>query len=144
MEAAPLAWAVALVEARRGRAQLVVLRYGQIALDHTVDCSPDALFLLYSVSKPFVAMLVHLLAQRGALSLDDPVATYWPEFAFKGKGSITVRHVLQHRAGLPLAGGLLRTLSHLADWTSAVRDVERARPRWPPGQVPAYHPSATR
>src|SRR5205807_5585590 len=81
----------------------------------------------------------HLLAERRQLALDDPVVTYWPEFGQKGKGSITIRHVLQHRAGVPLAGGLLSTMAHMHDWKRAVRDAERAKPRWPAGEVPAYH-----
>ncbi len=42
-----------------------------------------------------------LLAERGLLDYDDPIATYWPEFAANGKASITVRHALTHTAGLP-------------------------------------------
>jgi CubicO group peptidase (beta-lactamase class C family) len=128
-----------LIKSRNATAQLCVIRDGQVVLDRSFGCQRDALFLIYSASKPFVALLVHLLAQRGLLSLDDPVAAYWPEFSQHGKGSITVRHVLQHRAGVPVAGGLMRTMLHLADWERSVRDAERARPRWPAGKVPAYH-----
>jgi CubicO group peptidase (beta-lactamase class C family) len=95
--------------------------------------------MIYSASKPFVALLVHLLAQRGRLSLDDPVALHWPEYAQHGKDGITIRHVLQHRAGVPVSGNLLRTVVHLTDWDASVRDAEQARPRWPAGEVPAYH-----
>ena len=47
--------------------------------------------------------------------------------------------MLQHRSGLPVARS--RTLDALAmpDWDRSVRHIERARPSWPPGQVPAYH-----
>jgi CubicO group peptidase (beta-lactamase class C family) len=82
---------------------------------------------------------VHLLAERGQLNLDDPIAKYWPEFAQNGKGSITIRHALQHRAGIPVAGGLIGTALHMHDWAKAIRDVERAKPRWPAGEVAAYH-----
>jgi CubicO group peptidase (beta-lactamase class C family) len=109
-------------------------------LDRAIACSPDALFLIYSAGKPFVALLAHLLAERDMLSLDDPVAAHWPEFGQRGKQAITVRHVLQHRAGVPMAGGFLKTVLHMSDWQRSVRDVERARPRWPAGAVPAYHP----
>jgi CubicO group peptidase (beta-lactamase class C family) len=123
----------------RGAEQLCVLRRGEVLLDHSIGCSPEALFVIYSASKPFVALLVHLLAERGMLSLDDSVAAHWPEFAQRGKDRITVRHVLQHRAGIPVAGGFLRTLLHVTNWDRSVRDIERARPRWPAGAVPAYH-----
>jgi CubicO group peptidase (beta-lactamase class C family) len=120
-------------------AQVCVLRHGEVVLDQSIGCSREALFVIYSASKPFVALSVHLLAERGMLSLDDPVATYWPEFAQRGKDRVTVRHVLQHRAGIPVTGGYLTTLRHVTDWDDSVRDAERARPRWPAGAVPAYH-----
>jgi CubicO group peptidase (beta-lactamase class C family) len=132
--------AVDLVRSRGGAARLVVLRDGQPVLDHTQGCAPDALFWLFSVSKPYVALLVHLLAERGLLDLDDPVAAHWPEYGQRGKETITVRHVLSHRAGVPLASGsLLGDAAAMADWSRAVRQAERARPRWPAGTVPAYH-----
>jgi CubicO group peptidase (beta-lactamase class C family) len=125
---------------RRGAcAQICVVRPGEMVLDRSIGCSPDALFLICSASKPFVALLVHLLAECGRLTLDDPVARHWPQFARDRKGSITIRHALQHRAGIPLTGGALATVAHMPDWYKAVRDIERARPRWPAGQVPAYH-----
>jgi CubicO group peptidase (beta-lactamase class C family) len=119
--------------------QICVIRRDEMVLNRTLGCAPDALFLIYSASKPVVALLVHLLAERGQVSLDDPVAAHWPQFAQAGKGSITIRHVLQHRAGIPVAGSLLATLMHINDWNKSVRDAERAKPRWPAGQVPAYH-----
>jgi CubicO group peptidase (beta-lactamase class C family) len=125
---------------RRGAcAQICVIRRDEVVLDRTLGCAPDALFLIYSASKPVVALLVHGLAERGQVSLDDPVAAHWPQLAQHGKGSITIRHVLQHRAGIPITGGLLATLAHMHDWNKSVRDAERAKPRWPAGQVPAYH-----
>jgi CubicO group peptidase (beta-lactamase class C family) len=125
---------------RRGAAaQICVIRHGEVVLDRAIGCAPDALFAIYSASKPFAALLVHLLAERGQLQLDDPIARYWPEFAANGKGSITIRHALQHRAGIPMTGGLLGTVMHMHDWAKAIRDVERTKPRWPAGEVPAYH-----
>lgn len=135
----PLARAWALVEARRAAAQLCVLRDGQVVLDRATGCRPDDLFWIFSASKPYVAMLAHLLAQRGALSLDDPVARHWPEFGRRGKEPITVRHVLRHRAGVPVARSVLADGWAMPDWARSVHHLERAAPRWPAGQVPAYH-----
>jgi CubicO group peptidase (beta-lactamase class C family) len=130
---------VDLVSARGAVAQLCVLRDGRVVVDRAVGCRPDSLFWIFSTSKPFAALLIHLLAERGELDLDRPVAAYWPEFGQRGKETITTRHVLQHRAGVPLARGLLGDALAMTDWDRAVRDVERARPRWAPGEVPAYH-----
>lgn len=132
--------ALDLVRSRGGAARLVVLRDGRPVVDHTQGCAPDALFWLFSVSKPYVALLVHLLAGRGLLDLDDPVAAHWPEYAQRGKGAITIRHVLSHRAGVPLASGsLLGDAAAMTNWPRSVRQAERATPRWPAGAVPAYH-----
>jgi CubicO group peptidase (beta-lactamase class C family) len=125
---------------RRGAAaQICVIQHGKVVLDRAIGCASNALFCIYSSSKPFAALCVHLLAERRQIQLDDPVAKYWPEFAQHGKGSITIRHALQHRAGIPLAGGLIGMLAHMHDWAKAIRDIERAKPRWPAGEVAAYH-----
>jgi CubicO group peptidase (beta-lactamase class C family) len=131
--------AVDLVRAHGAAAQLCVLRDGKVVLDRGFGCRPDALFWIFSASKPFTALLVHLLAERGELSLDDRVASHWPEFGQGGKESITVRQVLQHRSGLPVARSPALDALAMPDWDRSVRHIERARPSWPPGQVPAYH-----
>src|SRR5581483_10515332 len=113
-------------------AQICVLREGRVVLDRSVGCQPDSLFWIFSASKPFVALLVHQLAERGALRLDDRVAAYWPRFGQRGKDTITIRQVLQHRSGVPVASSLLGDGLAMTPWDRAVRHVERARPRWPP------------
>jgi len=60
----------------------------------------DTIVNLYSTTKGLTALCAHLLVDRGLLDLDAPVAQYWPEFAQAGKGSIRVRHLLCHQAGL--------------------------------------------
>jgi CubicO group peptidase (beta-lactamase class C family) len=141
MRDAEVGRAAELVRAYGGIAQLCVLRHGQVVLDRQVRCTPRALFWLFSASKPFIAAQVHLLAERGAICLDDPVAAYWPEYARHGKEGITVRHVLTHRAGVPFASGSeAGDALTMTRWHRAVRQAQEARPRWPAGQVLAYHP----
>src|SRR5262245_60456103 len=60
----------------------------------------DTLVNVYSVTKPFAALCLLLLVDRGIVQLDAPVADYWPEFAQAGKGSIPVRWLLTHQSGL--------------------------------------------
>ena len=139
MDPAALERALELVHERGATAQLCVIRNGRTVLDRTFGCDPDALFWIFSAGKPFVALLVHKLAERGALSLDEPVAAHWPEFGRNGKEGITVRQVLQHRAGLPVARSLLRDALAVTDWERSVRALERARPVHPPGESAAYH-----
>jgi CubicO group peptidase (beta-lactamase class C family) len=97
------------------------------------------MFFLFSASKPFVALLVHQLAERGALSLDDPLARYWPRFGQRGKQEITIRQVLQHRSGLPVARSMARDALAMTDWDASIAALEQAAPAYPPGEVPAYH-----
>ncbi|MFI5910044.1 serine hydrolase domain-containing protein [Dactylosporangium sp. NPDC051541] len=130
--------AARLARARGGASQLVVVRDGVVVLDRAQGCTPEALFWIFSASKPFTALLVHRLIERGAVGIDEPVARYWPEFAANGKDAITVRHVLQHRSGVPVARSQLRDALAMGDWGASVRALERARPRFPAGEGPAY------
>ena len=133
--------AVDLIQARGAIAQLCVLRDGRVVVDKSFGCPPDALFWLFSASKPYVAIVIHQLVEAGRLHLDDEVAAYWPEFAHHGKWQITVRHVLRHRSGLSNAGSYLGEIRAMADWDRSVRRIEETRPRWPVGTV-AYSPLA--
>lgn len=98
----------------------------------------DTLQLLYSATKGATAAAAHVLADRGALDLDAPVAKYWPEFAANGKADIPVRWLLSHQAGLvtldrpvPLSGALA--------WHPMVAALAAQRPLWTPGTAHGYH-----
>ncbi len=58
----------------------------------------SATFQLASVSKPFTATAVLILHQNHKLNIDDRVTAYLPDFPYD---SITIRHLLNHRSGLP-------------------------------------------
>jgi CubicO group peptidase (beta-lactamase class C family) len=60
----------------------------------------DTMAPSFSTTKGVAATVVHVMADRGLLDYDAPVAAYWPEFAQNGKGAITVRQVLAHQSGL--------------------------------------------
>ena len=62
----------------------------------------DTLVNVWSTTKMVTALCVLVLHERGALSVDAPVADYWPDFAANGKEGVLVRHVLGHTAGLPV------------------------------------------
>lgn len=67
------------------------------------DASPvtaQTLFHTASIGKPMTATAVMMLVEAGELSLDDAVATMFPEFAGEGRDGITVRHLLTHTSGL--------------------------------------------
>ncbi|MEZ0541364.1 serine hydrolase [Fibrella arboris] len=55
-------------------------------------------FNLASLSKPFTAVAVLQLVEKKKLTLDDPLVTYFPDFAYP---AVTIRHLLTHTSGLP-------------------------------------------
>lgn len=59
---------------------------------------PEMILEIGSVTKPFTAALVLTLVRDGALSLEDPLAHWRPEFPDAEK--TTIRHLLQHTSGL--------------------------------------------
>jgi CubicO group peptidase (beta-lactamase class C family) len=71
--------------------------------------SADTAAMVFSASKGLSATVIHRLVDRGLLSYDVPVASYWPDFGKQGKASITVRDVLRHRAGLSGLRGATKT-----------------------------------
>lgn len=98
----------------------------------------DTLVNVWSTTKGPVALCAHILADRGLLDLDAPVATYWPEFAAAGKENVLVRHLLSHRAGL---AGLREphSLAQLYDWELTTRRLAAMEPWWEPGTRSGYH-----
>ena len=86
-----------------------------------------------------MSALVFVLAERGELHLDDPVARYWPEFGLNGKGKITIREALQHRSRMPVVGNTLSDALCMRNWNKSVRQIERARPLRLTSRGPAYH-----
>ena len=123
---------------RDAAGHLVVLRRGQVVLDRAFGAEPSSLFLIYSCSKAYTALVVHLLVERGQLSLDGQIAAWWPEFGRRGKSAITARHVLTHRAGVP-DDFAVWTLTTATDWTASVHRMEALVPHWQAGEATAYH-----
>lgn len=68
--------------------------------------SADTGAMVFSATKGMASTVIHRLADRGLVDYSAPVAAYWPEFAANGKSRITVRDVMQHRAGLSQLNGL--------------------------------------
>lgn len=99
----------------------------------------DTLGVAWSTTKGMVSLAVHILIERGALSLDRPVAEYWPEYAAEGKESTLVRHVLTMEAGLFDVRHLVPDARSLLDWEEMTARLAAARPAHPPGHASGYH-----
>lgn len=119
--------------------QLVVDLWGGVAdPDSDRPWTRDTLQLVYSATKGATATVAHLLAQRGVLDLDAPVAEYWPEFAANGKADIPVRWLLSHQAGLVTLDQPV-SLTKALDWHPIAAALAAQRPVWIPGTAHGYH-----
>jgi CubicO group peptidase (beta-lactamase class C family) len=98
----------------------------------------DTLQLVFSTTKGAAAICVARLVEAGLLSYDEPVATYWPEFAANGKESVTVAQVMSHRAGLPFVDAPL-TFEDIMAVTPVVEALAQQAPHWEPGTTHGYH-----
>lgn len=127
---------------------LCVRHRGRVVLDRTIGwerlredrvATPETPFVIFSASKAMTATVTHLLDDRGDLHIADRVAEYIPEYAANGKSSITIEHVLSHRAGVANLPGEALDLDNLADGDYLLRLMCEARPRTRPGKLLAYH-----
>ncbi len=94
--------------------------------------------LVRSATKGVAAVVPLLLHQRGQLDLDAPVGTYWPEYKAAGKERTLVRHLLSHRAGVPVLDTPL-TPAEAVDGVSGPAAVAAQEPAWAPGTDHGYH-----
>jgi CubicO group peptidase (beta-lactamase class C family) len=134
---------------------LCIRRRGQVILDRTighvrgngpddpadaplVPATPSTLFNFFSGSKSVTAMLIHLLAERQLLHVDEPVASFIPEFGRRRKDRITIRDLLTHRAGLPAAPPGAANLDLLQQPGKMLELIYDLEPVHRPGTVLAY------
>ncbi|MGH4028053.1 serine hydrolase domain-containing protein [Actinomycetota bacterium Odt1-20B] len=102
------------------------------------DTDGDTLYGVYSSTKGAAHLVAALLVQDGTLDLDREVAHYWPEFAAGGKGGVTVRELLAHRAGVVgVPGGF--SPEEIADDRAIAARLAGQRPYWRPGSAFGYH-----
>jgi CubicO group peptidase (beta-lactamase class C family) len=99
----------------------------------------DTLSVSFSTTKGVASTAIHILADRGLIDYEAPVARYWPEFAQQGKGTIKVRHLLCHEAGLYDVRSLIRDIHELLDWDHMINLLAAAKPAHAPGVLNAYH-----
>jgi CubicO group peptidase (beta-lactamase class C family) len=111
---------------------------GHADAPRTVAWERDTIVNVWSTSKTMLALCALILADRGDLDLDAPVARYWPEFSAAGKHGVRVRHLLSHTAGLPDFDDPV-TAADLYDWTGITARLAAQAPRWEPGMLAGYH-----
>ncbi|WP_199573886.1 serine hydrolase domain-containing protein [Streptomyces murinus] len=122
---------------RDGR-RVVDLWAGAKDVDGTAPWESGTAQIVRSATKGVVAAGLLLLHQRGELDLDAPVGTYWPEYKAAGKERTLVRHLLAHRAGVPVLDRPL-TPAEAADPDLGAAAVAAQSPVWEPGTDHGYH-----
>lgn len=129
-----------------GGAAVAVYLHGELVVDawtgaRTPAGDPwerDTVAMSFSTTKGVVSTVLHRLVDRGLVDYDAPVADYWPEFAQAGKGTITVRHLLTHSAGMHGARSLVVEPTDILDWQLMTERLAAAAPAWAPGSKPGY------
>lgn len=111
---------------------------GHLDVQRTTPWQRDTITNVWSTTKTMMALCALILADRGELDLDAPVADYWPEFAAAGKAGVLVRHVLGHTAGLPDFDGKV-PITALCDWPAMTDRLAAQAPLWEPGKLAGYH-----
>jgi CubicO group peptidase (beta-lactamase class C family) len=122
---------------RDGR-KVVDLWAGTRDVDGTDPWERDTAQIVRSATKGVAAAVLLMLSERGELDLDAPVGHYWPEFKAQGKEHTLVRHVLAHRAGVPVLDRPL-TPAEAADPDLAATTLAAQAPAWEPGTDHGYH-----
>jgi CubicO group peptidase (beta-lactamase class C family) len=128
-------------------ASVAVVLNGEIVVDiwggyadsaKTTPWHEDTLVNVFSTTKTMVALCALILADRGELDFNAPVARYWPEFAQAGKDQVLVRHLLGHTSGL---SGWEEPLEpeQLGDWERCTSLLAAQSPWWEPGTQSGYH-----
>lgn len=77
--------------------------FGVRSLDTKKPVTPQSLFHMASVSKPFVATAIMQLAEKGKINLDDKLITRLPYFKIDDERyrEITIQQMLSHVSGMP-------------------------------------------
>ncbi|PAZ14616.1 esterase [Streptomyces sp. SA15] len=118
--------------------KVVDLWAGTRDVDGTEPWERGTAQIMRSATKGVAAAVPLLLRQRGELDLDAPVGEYWPEFKARGKERVLVRHVLNHRAGLPVLDRPL-TPEQALEPSQGPEAVAAQAPTWAPGTDHGYH-----
>jgi CubicO group peptidase (beta-lactamase class C family) len=111
---------------------------GFVDVDRSIPWERETITNTWSVTKTVTALCALVLADRGELDVDAPVARYWPEFAAAGKQGVLVKHVLSHTAGLPSPDGA-SSAADCYDWDAMTGRLAAQAPAWEPGTAAGYH-----
>jgi CubicO group peptidase (beta-lactamase class C family) len=136
--------------------------YGQADLEAARPMARDTLFRIASMTKPITSVAALMLVEAGALSLDDPISRWAPEFGdmrvlrdaggplddtYPAPRAITVDDLMTHRAGLAYSFSSVGPIAHA--YHAALGDV-LSQPLAPDawmkalGELPLVYPPGER
>lgn len=98
----------------------------------------DTPICLFSASKAVTAILIHKLAEEGAVNLLHPVSRYIPEFGQLGKDKVSIYQMLAHQGGFPLIKQP-DSVSEEMKREDILKAIYRTPSKSPEGRVQAYH-----
>jgi len=102
--------------------------------------TPDTVFTLYSMTKPFCAIGLLKLVDRGLVDLDAHPGKYVPEAA-KFDSRVTIRRLLHHVSGLPDYGQFPEMVEQLErdfDISASIRFLSEQPLNFEPGTSTLY------
>lgn len=128
-------------------ASVAVVHHGQMVVDlwggwadaaHTTPWTEHTITNVWSTTKTMTNLTALVLADRGLIDLDAPVARYWPEFGANGKDNVLVRDLLAHTSGVS-AWAPPVTVADLYDWDKSTAMLAAQPQWWPRGTASGYH-----
>jgi CubicO group peptidase (beta-lactamase class C family) len=118
-------------------AQVALARHGRlVAFECLGKTTPQMRYVLQSAGRPVIAAAVWKVLGEGGFELDAPVAEYIPEFGTNGKEIVTVRQVLTHTGGFPMAP---LGYPKMKDRAARLAAFSQWRLTWPPGSQLEFH-----
>jgi len=118
----------------------LILKSGKVVFEHYANgLTADTPHIIFSISKSVSAILAGILADRGQLDPDAPVARYVPEIAGSAYADCTVRHVLDMTVSIEFDESYLDPESAFARY----REAMGWNPVADPAKVPGLHPFLT-
>ncbi|QVY59688.1 serine hydrolase domain-containing protein [Cytobacillus gottheilii] len=114
-----------------------ILSNGEVVTD-------DTPFLTGSLSKPFTALAILILAEEGKIELDQSIDTYIPEFKYVASHDheITVYHLLRQTSGISQYDGLKVTdRENTENWdiSAAIKELSGVKLAHSPGEKYEYN-----
>lgn len=136
---------------------------GQRDLESGSAMPQDALFRIYSMTRPVTSLAAMILYEEGLIALDDPISKYLPEFAEQRvfldpdapdmnrtrerQGDITVADLMRHTSGLGSRSSAIYVAEQVRLRSLTAEQVSRNAARVPlfedPGTTFRYGLSAT-